>query len=138
MPMKTDIRNAVRDLLKPIPDFTIITTGRRRSIPAADLPAVCIYVDNEQIELFSTGHPRQFNRRLTIATEIHLQDQTAEALETQLDRLTNLREDAILSDETLGGLVAQNLPESIEYRLVEEGHRPAAVAICRDQALYFE
>jgi len=138
MSTRTDIRNAVKTISEAVSGITTVYIGRRRTIPASALPALCIYIEEEEKELNSMATPRTFVRQMAITSELHATAASAQAAEELLDTLTAARETAILADETLTGLVESIFPASDEYNIDEEGSRPAAVAICRDVVIYVE
>jgi hypothetical protein len=138
MPARTEIRTALETIYEELSGIATVYIGRRRSIPAAALPAVCIYIDEEEKELSSTGKPRVFQREMSLVSEIHVNAANAQEAEELLDTLAAAREAAILADETLGGLVEYILPKADVYDIDEEGQRPAAVAACTDAVLYVD
>lgn len=136
MPIRTDIRKALKTIYEAQPGITTVYLGRRRTIPQAALPAICIYVEDEEKQVAYAEKPRVFDRRLDIVSEIHVQAADPQAVEELLDLLCDVREAAVLADETLGGLVTEIVPVSDGYDVDESGSRPAAVAECRDRVLY--
>lgn len=135
---RTDIRNALRTLYGDMTDIKTIYLGRRRAIPASAMPAICIYANGEEKELNSIGSPREFERKMEVVSEIHIQGTSTEAVEALLDQLCAVREAIVLSDETLSGMVESIFPDSDEYEVGEDGRTPGAVAICTDVAVYVE
>lgn len=135
MTTRTDIRSALKTIIEGVEGITTVYLGRRRSIPETALPAACIYVESENKEP-DTLNSGEYTRTLTLVTEIHVQANSAEAAETLLDTLCDRRETAIAADETLGGLVERIDFDADEYTAEEDARRPAAVAVCRDSALY--
>jgi hypothetical protein len=120
MSARTDIRNAVITALETITAFDgNVFAGRRRSIARADLPACCVYVEEETKDLASTNPTRTFLRELTLVCEIYSSDTSADYAE--LDTLCKAAETALLADESLGGSALETLPVSDQYEISEEG-----------------
>ena len=132
MNYKTAVRSALKKLYEEMPGVKTVYLGRRRGIPSAALPALCVYLESEEKTLANMGTPRAFDRTLRVETEIHVRGSNPEAAEELLDYLCTIREETILTDETLGGLVESILPTLDEYQLSEEPETAAAVAKCSD------
>lgn len=138
MSKRTDIRNALKAVVETIDGFAParVFAGRRRSIPENLLPAICIYLENEEKTRAGVGSPLVFDRDSAFVVEIHVQAATAEAVETALDTHCQNLETALLADETLGGLSREILPGVDEYALEEDSRRPGGVAKCRYSILH--
>lgn len=136
MSTRTSIRSAIVTLCEGIDGIATVYAGRRRTIPETALPAICVYVEGEEKQLSSISTPRVYERQLTVTCEIHAQGNSPDAVEAALDGYCSDREDALLADETLGGLAIRTTLSSDEYEVDEDARRPAAVAICRDVILY--
>lgn len=136
MPTRNDIRTALQTIIEGIDGVTEVYIGRRRSIPAHKLPAACIYMEREEKEEETVG-TELYARRITVATEIHVRANNAEAAELLLDQYCADRESAVLADDTLGGLVERIELESDEYEVEEDAAYTAGVAVCRDVAVYY-
>jgi len=135
---RTEIRNAVVDALKTIDAFNgRVFPGRRRTLAQYDLPAACVYVEGEEKELLSMDKPRKLDRELTLIYEIFIP--TAPVADYDLlDTLCKAAEDALLEDETLGGLVSYVFPESDKYEISEEGDYAGAYSQSRAVISYIE
>ena len=120
--------------LTPTGQLTVYA-GRRGAIPENAIPAACVYVEGEEKQPAAMGSSH-YERRVTVTTEIHVQENTTEAVKNALDALCARREDLMLTDETLGGLVHTITLQQDEYEIDEENRRPAGVAVCRDQLIY--
>jgi len=136
MPTRTDIREALKGIYEGVADFEKVYLGRRRSIDPRDMPAICIYFEEEEKELAHIGTPRVFDREAKISSEIHVQGADAEVVEALLDDLCEKREAAVLADETLSGLVEFIQPTGDDYDIEHDGKDVAAVAKCADAVRY--
>lgn len=136
MATRTQIRDAIKAVAESIDGITTVYVGRRRAIPESKLPAACVYVEREIKELDRLGSDENA-RRLEIITEIHLQANTAEAVEEELDTLCAARETAMLADAALDALIFDITFVEDEYQAVEDVRRPAGVALCRDALTYY-
>ena len=134
MPKRTDIRNALKTLMEnelPGVGQRYIFLGRQRAIPAHLLPAICIYMENEEKTLASAGQPRQFDRGNDYIFEVHAQAATTQAVEDELDIWCERIETTLIANETLGGLVREIIPVIDAYDIEEDALKPAGVAECR-------
>ena len=137
MAIRTDLRNSIITALKTVAAFeSRVYTGRRRSLPRANLPACCVYVEQEEKELASTGSPRTFRRELTVVYEIYSSDTAGDY--TELDTLCKACETALMSDETLGGNALGILPLSDAYEISEEGDPSGTFSECRAMVEYID
>lgn len=131
MTKRTDIRTALKAVCEGMDGITSVMTGRRRSIPAHKLPAICIYMESERKQRAYAGYPRLFERGSNYTFEIHIQASSTEAVEDLLDLYSAALETALLDDESLGGLVRDILPVMDDYDIEEDSKNPGGIAICR-------
>lgn len=130
MSVRTDLRNTVVTNLLGIAAFADnVYPGRRRSIPRADLPAACVYVESESKDLSNTNQPRTFLRELVVNIEIFSSDTAGDYAE--LDTLCKSVETALLADEDLGGAALEIMPLSDEYEISEEGDHSGVFALSK-------
>ena len=137
MATRTDIRNEIVKALKTVPTFSNhVFAGRRRSIPRANLPACCVYIEDETKELDSIGRPRTFERQMTVVYEIYSAETSGSY--DELDDLCAACEAALLLDETLGGYVEKILPASDQYEISEDGDHSGVFSESRAVVTYVE
>lgn len=135
MSKRTSIKTAYKTRMAEITGIRKVYLGRKLDIPPKYLPAICIYVEGEEKEPDTIGPPK-YARGLSVVTEIHVKADSAELAELQLDALCDLREAAILTDETLDGAVEAITFQSDKYDLSDAGNIPTAVATCTDLVHY--
>lgn len=132
---RSSVKAVYKTRMAAITGIQKVYVGRRLDIPQQYLPAICIYCREEGKELDTIG-PAKYARGLAIVTEIHVKADSVELAELELDALCDLREAALLTDETLGGKVEAITFQSDEYALSESGNIPTAVATCADIVHY--
>jgi len=81
--------------------------GRVSPIPAEDLPALRLYVDDEAIELGTASVPMQLAR--TTSVRVEAVAALLDGLDDTLDAMADEIETAIAGDDTLGGLLNEPL-----------------------------
>lgn len=118
--VRTQIRRAAVNALEGI-DATVYAS-RVLPLEEAELPALLVYTNAEQIETEGVG---SLDRMLDLVVDAKAQSTD---IDTDLDNLVADVESAIAADPTLGGLVIDCLPASVEISISAEGAQLTGVA----------
>lgn len=124
--VRTQIRNAFRSALTGLPSTgsnVFVMRPDERPLALAELPALKIWMDDEQIAGEALGDPGTLRREVPLRVDVVAQ-QGAEPLADTLDAITAEVESAIAANPTLGGLVKYAEPESIATEVSAEGAAP--------------
>lgn len=122
--VRTQIRNAVVGLLDSLATTSDrVYVSRLHPLPADKLPALRVFVDDEQITREKIHDPAILARSVTI--RIDCVASLASGLDDDLDQIALEVEDAISADTTLGGLLNSGLiPSGIEVDRSADGEAP--------------
>jgi len=140
--MADSTRKKIRDAVK-----TVVTTagtfganvyiGRRDAIPENKLPAACIYLGEENIELASMN-PRTYRVEQNVRVDAYVKKTGATGVEELMDIARDAVMDAVMEDHTLDGAVLDTNPTGSTPQVDEEsGVSLGAIAI-DFEVLYFE
>jgi len=134
--VRTQIRNAIAALCAGLPSTADrVFTSRLHPLSPAELPALRIHVDDEQILLDIVHSPAMLERTCTVRIECCSRD--LESLDDTLDEMAKEVEHAIAGDSSLGGLLNGALtPDGIEIERDGEGDAPIGVLTLRYLAVY--
>jgi len=104
--------------------YTRVYQSRVYPLRDADLPCLQVYTDDESIAVYSIGGS-ELERTLTLT--VRAVAKATANLDDLLDQMLSEVETA-LSGNTLGGIVKQTLPQSIEVRMDDTLEKPCGVA----------
>lgn len=132
------IRDAVKAAVTAAETFGAnVYIGRRDAIPENKLPAACIYLGEEKIEL-ATMNPRTYRVEQDVSVEAYVKKTSATGAEELMDTARDAVIDAVMTDHTLGGAVLDTNPTGSSPQVDEEsGVSLGAIAI-DFEVLYFE
>lgn len=106
---RKQIRDAVKSIITNADlGFAEISIGRRNRIPAANLPACCIYTDAEEIAVSTMVRPRLLNRTVALQIQIFIKETTTPG-DDAIDTLAYAIEDALTTDKNLSLSFVKNI-----------------------------
>ena len=116
------------------------TTGRNvfqsnvYPLENADLPALCIYTQDEEIEVGAMGDPRVCHSTMTLNVDGYAQ--TSSNLDDQLDQIGKEVQVAMAGDIDINNLVKDSYLSSVDISYSGEGTSPIGVIRHNYSVLY--
>lgn len=108
--------------------------NRARQLWPEELPAILVYTRSENVTEFDHA-PRSLKRDLRLAVEVVAK--ADEQLDDQLDEIARQVEDALLGEDTLGGVCSDCLLSDVELALTGEGETLWGTLLMTFQITYF-
>jgi hypothetical protein len=138
--MAAHVRKQIRDALSTL-CTGLASTGDRvfksrlHPLAPAELPALRIHVDEEEITIDDIHSPVRLDRTCTV--RIECVSRALETLDDELDEMAKEVEHAIAGDADLGGILNGSLtPDGIEIERDGEGDAPIGTLSLRYLAVY--
>ena len=100
----------------------------------ADLPALCIYTQDEEIEVGAMGDPRVCHSTMTLIVDGYAQ--TSSNLDDQLDQIGKEVQVAMSGDVDINNLVKDSYLSSVDISYSGEGTSPIGVIRHNYSVLY--
>ncbi len=100
----------------------------------ADLPALCIYTQDEEIEVGAMGDPRVCHSTMTLIVDGYAQ--TSSNLDDQLDQIGKEVQVAMAGDVDIDNLVRDSYLSSVDISYSGEGTSPIGVIRHNYSVLY--
>ena len=100
----------------------------------ADLPALCIYTQDEEIEVGAMGDPRVCHSTMTLIVDGYAQ--TSSNLDDQLDQIGKEVQVAMAGDVDINNLVKDSYLSSVDISYSGEGTSPIGVIRHNYSVLY--
>ena len=100
----------------------------------ADLPALCIYTQDEEIEVGAMGDPRVCHSTMTLIVDGYAQ--TSSNLDDQLDQIGKEVQVAMAGDTDINNLVIDSYLSSVDISYSGEGTSPIGVIRHNYSVLY--
>ena len=100
----------------------------------ADLPALCIYTQDEEIEVGAMGDPRVCHSTMTLIVDGYAQ--TSSNLDDQLDQIGKEVQVAMAGDIDINNLVKDSYLSSVDISYSGEGTSPIGVIRHNYSVLY--
>lgn len=132
---RTQIRNAVKDLLLALPVFSgRVFATRFTNLQVAETPSAIVYSLNESSQVADV-HDEILDRSLEL--NVSIKAQAISNLDTLLDDLAEDVEVAIDSNPTLSGKVQSINLTGCNINIDEDGEIPAGEALLQYQVNYY-
>ena len=100
----------------------------------ADLPALCIYTQDEEIEVGAMGDPRVCHSTMTLIVDGYAQ--TSSNLDDQLDQIGKEVQVAMAGDTDINNLVIDSYLSSVDISYSGEGTSPIGIIRHNYSVLY--
>ena len=100
----------------------------------ADLPALCIYTQDEEIEVGAMGNPRVCHSTMTLIVDGYAQ--TSSNLDDQLDQIGKEVQVAMAGDIDINNLVKDSYLSSVDISYSGEGTSPIGIIRHNYSVLY--
>ena len=100
----------------------------------ADLPALCIYTQDEEIEVGAMGDPRVCHSTMTLIVDGYAQ--TSSNLDDQLDQIGKEVQVAMAGDVDINNLVKDSYLSSVDISYSGEGTSPIGIIRHNYSVLY--
>ncbi len=100
----------------------------------ADLPALCIYTQDEEIEVGAMGDPRVCHSNMTLIVDGYAQ--TSSNLDDQLDQIGKEVQVAMAGDIDINNLVKDSYLSSVDISYSGEGTSPIGIIRHNYSVLY--
>ena len=94
-------------------------------LEVADLPALCVYTQDEEIEIGAMGDPRVCHSTLTLMVDGYAQDSTS--LDDELDEIGKEVQVAMASDVDINNLVVNSYLSAVDISYSGEGIAPIGI-----------
>lgn len=101
-----------------------------------ELPAVIIYTRTTKSEVFDES-PRRYRHEAELVVECALEIQPGEELDDQLDGIEQQVVDALLADDSLGGIAEDLMLTGSTNTIADAGEKLLGAVIITFQAVYF-
>lgn len=135
----THIRKLIRDSV--VDDVTgLTTTGARvyrsRLYPLSDaqLPGLCVYTGDEQVNTSTITRPRTQERQVEVRVEVFVAAQ--QDYDDEIDSIIEEVEIAMSADVTRGGVAKDTKLASIRNTMAADGEIPVCIAVMSYQIHY--
>lgn len=101
-----------------------------------ELPAIIIYTRSTKSEVFDES-PRRYRHEAELAVECALEIKSGEELDDQLDNFEQEVVDALLADDSLGGIAEDLMLTGSTNTIADAGEKLLGAVIITFQAVYF-
>ena len=132
---RSQIRKYIISLLN---DSTVagsnVFEARIYGLDNIELPAILVFTNEENIQEYSIGHPRNLLRQLNVVIEIYAK--ASGNIDDVIDNLCMQIEQLLGSDNNLGGMVKDMILSSVSVSHSAEAERPLATATLNYQIIY--
>lgn len=139
---RKEIRNKIKDILVNADTFarSNVHASKKTPIEFNDLPSICVYLSEEDYTSMQRTARRNVKYRYDIEVQVEIFDTKAtdEALADGLDDDLKEVHDAILEDETLGGLVQAIMPNNAKFTIDRWGSAPVGAVQVVYNLAYFD
>ena len=124
---RTQIRDAIFDILDTAISNVTIQKSRIYPIGSGKLPAILIYTRQENLQDSSLSKPRIQFRNLSLIIDVIAKANND--LDQTLDDLAVQIEQALSNDTTLGGLVKDTILQTTDIQYLDEGDKPHGIML---------
>ena len=131
---RTQIRDAIFDILDTAISNVTIQKSRIYPIGSGKLPAILIYTRQENLQDSSLSKPRTQFRNLSLVIEVIAKANND--LDQTLDDLAVKIEEALSVDTSLGGLVKDTVLQTTDIQYLEDGDKPHGVMMMTYAVIY--
>lgn len=131
---RTQIRSAVQGIISLISEFNgHVFTSRFSNLQVSELPSAnvfCLQESNDPADIHGLAIQRTLQLGISIKTA------ASDQLDTELDVLAELVEEAIDSQPSLGGLALNVQLTGTQIQINEDGSEPVGEALLQYQIIY--